>query len=53
MSGMVAYIFNPSTQGGSGRRISEFEASMVYKVSLGQQRLHREKPWGRKPLLSC
>jgi hypothetical protein len=30
---MVAHSFNPSTQGGRGRQISEFEASLVYKVS--------------------
>jgi hypothetical protein len=28
---MVAHVFNPS--GGRGRQISEFEASLVYKVS--------------------
>ena len=31
--GMVAYAFNPSTRRGRGRWISEFEASLVYKVS--------------------
>jgi hypothetical protein len=30
---MVAHAFNPSTGGGRGRWISEFEASLVYKVS--------------------
>jgi hypothetical protein len=31
---VVAHAFNPSTRGGGrGRRISEFEASLVYKVS--------------------
>jgi hypothetical protein len=29
--------------GGRGRQISEFKASLVYKVSSGQPRLHREK----------
>jgi hypothetical protein len=28
--------------GGRGRRISEFKASLVYKVSQGQPGLHRE-----------
>ena len=30
---VAVHAFNPSTQGGSGRWISEFEASLVYKVS--------------------
>jgi hypothetical protein len=30
---VVAHAFNPSTRGGRGRRISEFEVSLVYKVS--------------------
>jgi hypothetical protein len=30
---MVVHTFNPSTQGGRGRRISEFKASLIYKVS--------------------
>jgi hypothetical protein len=30
--GLVAHAFNPNT-GGRGRRISEFKASLVYKVS--------------------
>jgi hypothetical protein len=32
--GVVAHAFNPSTrEGGRGRQISEFEASLVYRVS--------------------
>jgi hypothetical protein len=32
---VVAHTFNPSTlEGGRGRQISEFEASLVYKVSF-------------------
>jgi hypothetical protein len=31
--GVVVHAFNPSTREGRGRRISEFEASLVYKVS--------------------
>ena len=30
---MVAHAFNPQHSGGKGRWISEFEASLVYKVS--------------------
>jgi hypothetical protein len=33
LPGVVAHAFNPSTLGGRGRRISEFKASLVYKVS--------------------
>jgi hypothetical protein len=31
--GVVVHTFNPSTQKARGRWISEFEASLVYKVS--------------------
>jgi hypothetical protein len=31
--GVVVHAFNPSTWRGRGRRISEFKASLVYKVS--------------------
>ena len=41
---MVAYACNPSTLGGRGRRISEFEASLVYKVSSMTARAIQEKP---------
>jgi hypothetical protein len=35
--------------GGRGRQISEFEASLVYKVSSGQPGLHRETlSWKKK-----
>jgi hypothetical protein len=30
---VVAHTFNPSNSGGRGRWISEFKASLVYKVS--------------------
>ena len=30
---MVVHAFKPSTLGGRGRQISEFEASLVYRVS--------------------
>jgi hypothetical protein len=38
---VVAHTFNPSTWEAEGRRISEFEASLVYRVP-GQPGLHRE-----------
>jgi hypothetical protein len=38
---VVAHAFNPSTWGGRGRQISEFEASLIYKVSSRTARLHR------------
>jgi hypothetical protein len=37
---VVAHAFNPSTRG-RDRRISEFEASLVYKLSPGQPGLQR------------
>jgi hypothetical protein len=30
---VVAHAFNPQHLGGTGRQISEFEASLVYRVS--------------------
>jgi hypothetical protein len=39
----VAHTFNPST-GGRSRRISEFEASMVYKVSARTARASQRNP---------
>jgi hypothetical protein len=41
---MVAHAFNPSTQGGRDRRISEFEASLVYKVSARTARATQRNP---------
>jgi hypothetical protein len=43
---MVAHAFNPSQHlGGRGRRISEFEASLVYRVSSRTARAtYTEKP---------
>ena len=41
--GVVVHAFNPSTQEGRDRRISEFEASLVYKVS---SRTARAKDFG-------
>ena len=36
--------FNPSTPGGRGRRISEFEASLVYRVSSRTARTIQRNP---------
>jgi hypothetical protein len=47
---VVAHAFNPSTQhsGGRGRRISEFEASLVYKVSSRTARAIQRNPVFKK-----
>jgi hypothetical protein len=40
---VVVLIFNPSAQEAeTGRHISEFKASLVYRVIPGQPMLHRE-----------
>ena len=42
---MVAHAFNPSTwEAERGRRISEFEASLVYKVSSRTARAIQRNP---------
>jgi hypothetical protein len=41
--GVVAHAFNPSL-GGRGRWISEFEASLVYKVSSRTARAIQRNP---------
>jgi hypothetical protein len=46
--GVVAHTFNPSTLGGRGRRISEFEASLVYKVSSRTARAIQRNPVSKK-----
>jgi hypothetical protein len=46
---MVAHAFNPSTQEAeAGRRISEFEASLVYKVSSRTARAIQRNPVSKK-----
>jgi hypothetical protein len=45
--GVVALDFHPIT--GRGRWISEFEASLVYRVSSRTARLHRETLFQKKP----
>jgi hypothetical protein len=42
--GMVVHAFNPSTWEGRGRRISEFEASLVYNVSSRTARAIQRNP---------
>jgi hypothetical protein len=46
--GMVVHAFNPSTWEGRGRRISEFEASLVYKVSSRTARAIQRNPVSKK-----
>jgi hypothetical protein len=41
---MVAHTCNPQHSGGSGRQISEFEASLVYKVSSRTARAIQRNP---------
>jgi hypothetical protein len=41
---VVAYAFNPSTWEGRSRLISEFEASLVYKVSSRTARAMQRNP---------
>jgi hypothetical protein len=42
----VAHAFNPCT--GRGRRVSEFEASLVYQVSSRTARATQRKPVSKK-----
>jgi hypothetical protein len=44
LPGMVAHFFNPSTRRGRGRWISEFKASLVYKVSSRTARAIKRNP---------
>ena len=41
---MVAHAFNPQHLGGTGRQISEFEASLVYRVSSRTARAIQRNP---------
>jgi hypothetical protein len=45
---VVAHAFNPQHLGGRGRRISEFEASLVYKVSPRTARAMQRNPVSEK-----
>ena len=46
---MVAHTSNHSTLGGRGRQISEFEASLVYRVSSRTARVTQRDPVSKKP----
>ena len=48
---VVAHACNPSTLGGRGRRISEFKASLVYRVSSRTARAIyiQRNPVSKKP----
>jgi hypothetical protein len=41
---VVAHTFNPSTRGGRGRQISEFEATLVYKMSSRTAKATQRNP---------
>jgi hypothetical protein len=45
---MVVHAFNPSSQEGRSRQISEFEASLVYKVSSRTARATQRNPVSKK-----
>jgi hypothetical protein len=45
---VVVHAFNPSSKGGRGRPISEFEASLVYKVSSRTARAIQRNPVSNK-----
>jgi hypothetical protein len=44
MPGMVVHAFNPSTWEAKSRQISEFKASLVYKVSSRTARATQRNP---------
>jgi hypothetical protein len=46
---MGIYVFNPSTWEAEAGRISEFEASLVYKVSSRTARAIQRNPVLKKP----
>jgi hypothetical protein len=45
---VVAHAFNPSTWGGRGRWISEFEARLAYRVSSRTARAIQKNPVMKK-----
>ena len=45
---VVAHALNPSTWGGRGRWISEFQASLVYRVSSRTARATQRTPVSTK-----
>jgi hypothetical protein len=45
---VVAHAFNPSILGGRRRQISEFKASLVYKVSSRTARATQRNPVSKK-----
>ena len=44
----MVHTCNPSTLGGRGRRISEFEASLAYRVSFRTARVIQRNPVSKK-----
>jgi hypothetical protein len=43
----VAHVFNYQHLGGRGRQISEFEASLVYRVSFRTARATQRNPFSK------
>ena len=44
LPGVVAHAFNPSIWGGRDRRISEFEASLVYRYRVSSRTATQRNP---------
>jgi hypothetical protein len=45
----VSHTFNPTTPGGRGRKIAEFEVSLVYRVSSRIAKATQRKHCLKKP----
>jgi hypothetical protein len=45
---VVAHAYNPQHSGGRGRQISEFEASLVYRMSSRTARAIQRNPVSKK-----
>jgi hypothetical protein len=50
---VVAQAFNPQHSGGRGRRTSEFEASLVYRVSSRTARATQRNPVSKHQKKKC